>query len=175
MLSFLVSGMLIEVTNQGCLQGILQEMFHDQHPSKECFVSNDQCMTSNSGLQGKIHLGDRVFIDRLQWNLINMQQNDSRFVKQMGVAIWGEEALKDRSVTGAACNAKKNTPEYELAKPPLSPHKVEVIRDCLKDRLKREGASSDEIHLRVKKVNKYLCEKIMDLNRKARRSYHQPS
>ncbi|TKS74580.1 BEN domain-containing protein 5 [Collichthys lucidus] len=88
-------------------------------------------------------------------------KGDSKFTKNLAVMIWGTETLKNRSVTGVATKKKKDA----LPKPPLSPSKLKIVRECLYDRVSQETADSAEITQRLSKVNKYICEKIMDINK----------
>lgn len=39
------------------------------------------------------------------------------------------------------------------------------VLECLYDRVSQETADSAEITQRLSKVNKYICEKIMDINK----------
>ncbi|KAH0618634.1 hypothetical protein JD844_018019 [Phrynosoma platyrhinos] len=68
---------------------------------------------------------------------------------------------KNRSVTGVATKKKKDA----VPKPPLSPHKLSIVRECLYDRIAQETVDETEIAQRLSKVNKYICEKIMDINK----------
>ncbi|KAI4899098.1 hypothetical protein NFI96_008401 [Prochilodus magdalenae] len=73
---------------------------------------------------GKVSLGYGVLLDKQKWNVIQRMDSHSKFCKSLAVAIWGIETLKERTVTGSKSNAVKGS----VAKPPLSPEKVGVIR-----------------------------------------------
>ncbi|MBN3280123.1 BEND5 protein, partial [Polyodon spathula] len=110
---------------------------------------------------GKVHLGGGIWVDEEKWHQLQRTQGDSKFTKNLAVMIWGTETLKNRSVTGVATKKKKDA----LPKPPLSPSKLKIVRECLYDRVSQETADSAEITQRLSKVNKYICEKIMDINK----------
>ncbi|MGH0165830.1 UNVERIFIED_CONTAM: hypothetical protein FKN15_049904 [Acipenser sinensis] len=108
-----------------------------------------------------VHLGGGIWVDEEKWHQLQRTQGDSKFTKNLAVMIWGTETLKNRSVTGVATKKKKDA----LPKPPLSPSKLKIVRECLYDRVSQETADSAEITQRLSKVNKYICEKIMDINK----------
>lgn len=110
---------------------------------------------------GKVHLGGGIWVDEEKWHQLQRTQGDSKFTKNLAVMIWGTETLKNRSVTGVATKKKKDA----LPKPPLSPSKLKIVRECLYDRVSQETVDSAEITQRLSKVNKYICEKIMDINK----------
>ncbi|XP_021459708.2 BEN domain-containing protein 5 [Oncorhynchus mykiss] len=110
---------------------------------------------------GKVHLGGGIWVQEDKWHQLQRTQGDSKFTKNLAVMIWGTETLKNRSVTGVATKKKKDA----LPKPPLSPSKLKIVRECLYDRVSQETADSTEITQRLSKVNKYICEKIMDINK----------
>ncbi|XP_038858453.1 BEN domain-containing protein 5 [Salvelinus namaycush] len=110
---------------------------------------------------GKVHLGGGIWVQEEKWHQLHRTQGDSKFTKNLAVMIWGTETLKNRSVTGVATKKKKDA----LPKPPLSPSKLKIVRECLYDRVSQETADSAEITQRLSKVNKYICEKIMDINK----------
>ncbi|XP_053326205.1 BEN domain-containing protein 5 isoform X2 [Spea bombifrons] len=110
---------------------------------------------------GKVHLGSGVWVNEEKWHQLQATQGDSKYTKNLAVMIWGTEVLKNRSVTGVATKKKKDA----VPKPPLSPHKLSVVRECMYDRIAQETMDENEIAQRLSKVNKYICEKIMDINK----------
>ncbi|XP_075038143.1 BEN domain-containing protein 5-like isoform X4 [Mixophyes fleayi] len=110
---------------------------------------------------GKVHLGSGVWVNEEKWHQLQATQGDSKYTKNLAVMIWGTDVLKNRSVTGVATKKKKDA----SPKPPLSPHKLSVIRECMYDRIAQETMDENEIAQRLSKVNKYICEKIMDINK----------
>ncbi|KAE8610133.1 hypothetical protein XENTR_v10012027 [Xenopus tropicalis] len=110
---------------------------------------------------GKVHLGSGVWVNEEKWHQLQATQGDSKYTKNLAVMIWGTDVLKNRSVTGVATKKKKDA----VPKPPLSPHKLSVVRECMYDRIARETMDENEIAQRLSKVNKYICEKIMDINK----------
>ncbi|XP_061488917.1 BEN domain-containing protein 5 isoform X4 [Rhineura floridana] len=110
---------------------------------------------------GKVHLGSGIWVDEEKWHQLQVTQGDSKYTKNLAVMIWGTDVLKNRSVTGVATKKKKDA----IPKPPLSPHKLSIVRECLYDRIAHETVDETEIAQRLSKVNKYICEKIMDINK----------
>ncbi|KAM5148251.1 BEN domain-containing protein 5-like isoform 1-T1 [Mantella aurantiaca] len=110
---------------------------------------------------GKVHLGSGVWVNEEKWHQLQATQGDSKYTKNLAVMIWGTDVLKNRSVTGVATKKKKDA----SPKPPLSPHKLSIIRECVYDRIAQETMDENEIAQRLSKVNKYICEKIMDINK----------
>ncbi|XP_062962204.1 BEN domain-containing protein 5 isoform X2 [Cynocephalus volans] len=110
---------------------------------------------------GKVHLGSGIWVDEEKWHQLQVTQGDSKYTKNLAVMIWGTDVLKNRSVTGVATKKKKDA----IPKPPLSPHKLSIVRECLYDRIAQETVDETEIAQRLSKVNKYICEKIMDINK----------
>ncbi|KAM8930086.1 BEN domain-containing protein 5 [Pelodytes ibericus] len=110
---------------------------------------------------GKVHLGSGVWVNEEKWHQLQATQGDSKYTKNLAVMIWGTDVLKNRSVTGVATKKKKDA----IPKPPLSPHKLSVVRECMYDRIAQETMDENEIAHRLSKVNKYICEKIMDINK----------
>ncbi|XP_052003533.1 BEN domain-containing protein 5-like [Xyrauchen texanus] len=106
-------------------------------------------------------LGHGVMIPAEKWDIVRRVEGDLRFCKSLAVVIWGTTVLKQRSVTGMKCNAKKAAE----AKPPLTPEKISAIKECLSQRLKGRGHTSEDINKRLLSVRKYLAEKISDINR----------
>ncbi|KAK7128029.1 hypothetical protein R3I93_020579 [Phoxinus phoxinus] len=106
-------------------------------------------------------LGHGVMIPTEKWDVVRRVEGDSKFCKSLAVVIWGTTVLKQRSVTGMKCNAKKSAE----AKPPLSPEKISAVKECLSQRLKERGHTSEDINKRLLSVRKYLAEKISDINR----------
>ena len=58
---------------------------------------------------------------------IKSQRNDSLFIKSLGVAVWGTEALADRSVTGRGSNRYGG----RATKQALTPHKLRFVHGKL--------------------------------------------
>ncbi|XP_053549473.1 BEN domain-containing protein 5 isoform X2 [Bombina bombina] len=110
---------------------------------------------------GQVHLGSGVWVNEEKWHQLQATQGDSKFTKNLAVMIWGTDVLKNRSVTGVATKKKKDA----IPKPPLSPHKLSVVRECMYDRIAQETMDENEIAQRLSKINKYICEKIMDINK----------
>ncbi|XP_048010657.1 BEN domain-containing protein 5-like isoform X4 [Megalobrama amblycephala] len=123
--------------------------------------SDEEDCSSYKNSMNPSDLGHGVMISTEKWDIVRRVVGDSNFCKSLAVVIWGTTVLKQRSVTGMKCNAKKTAD----AKPPLTPEKVSAIKECLSQRLKERGHTSEEINKRLLSVRKYLAEKISDINR----------
>nr|XP_061790805.1 BEN domain-containing protein 5 isoform X2 [Nerophis lumbriciformis] len=136
-----------------------QETFKEEANTSSSYSPSPKTVYPCS--DGKVHLGGGIWVEEEKWHQLQRTQGDSKFTKNLAVMIWGTETLKNRSVTGVATKKKKDA----LPKPPLSPSKLKIVRECLYDRVSQETADSAEITQRLSKVNKYICEKIMDINK----------
>ncbi|KAG8182606.1 hypothetical protein JTE90_021742 [Oedothorax gibbosus] len=90
------------------------------------------------------------------------EPGDSLYIKNLAVVVWGKQELANRSVCGFWCNAKK---EY-VARKALTPEKLDFIKDKFKERISAEGVGDSELEKRMSKMNKFICKKIITLNRK---------
>ena len=97
---------------------------------------------------------------------IRAQRSTSLMVKNMAVAIWGTDGLKDRSVTGSASNRCHG----DDPKRRLTPKKLDAIRAELGNQMKRRGSGDDEVAQAIKKVPRYINEKIQDVRRKIKKN-----
>lgn len=75
----------------------------------------------------QVHLGSGIWVDEEKWHQLQVTQGDSKYTKNLAVMIWGTDVLKNRSVTGVATKKKKDA----VPKPPLSPHKLSIVRGRL--------------------------------------------
>ncbi|KAJ8340453.1 hypothetical protein SKAU_G00350860 [Synaphobranchus kaupii] len=110
---------------------------------------------------GKVDLGSGILLDKKKWYVIRAVKSHSVFCKSLAVAIWGKETLQQRSVTGTKANSVKGS----VAKPPLTPEKVGVIRECLVKRLQEEGYQKEAIDRQLSLVRRAISEKICDIKK----------
>ncbi|XP_049513710.1 BEN domain-containing protein 5-like [Dermacentor silvarum] len=100
-------------------------------------------------VNGKVHLGNGVFVDKERWDLLQGRGRDSLFCKELAKLVWGVPALRGRSVTGALCRRfLKDTNAVE--KPALSPHKLQAVGSAF-DAYLRRCAPEEEKKLRRSK------------------------
>ncbi|XP_049515769.1 BEN domain-containing protein 5-like isoform X4 [Dermacentor silvarum] len=112
-------------------------------------------------VNGKVHLGNGVFVDKERWDLLQGRGRDSLFCKELAKLVWGVPALRGRSVTGALCRRfLKDTNAVE--KPALSPHKLQAVGNAF-DAYLRRCAPEEEKKLRRSKMNRYLADMLRDL------------
>lgn len=74
----------------------------------------------------QIHLGEGVWIEKGQYDLCVYHAKGSYqlFVKNVALAVFGPEELKNSSVTGSVSRRNKNKPAF----PGLDPVKLTAIR-----------------------------------------------
>ncbi|XP_030641081.1 BEN domain-containing protein 5-like [Chanos chanos] len=113
--------------------------------------------------EGKTHIGGGAYIPVGTWSWIRGAKNDSRFCKDLAVAIWGSEVLLNRSTEGKVCNRLKA--QGAVAKPPLTPEKYQAVKDSFKTWLLEKGVSESEVAMRSRKIGQYISEKIMDIKK----------
>ncbi|KAM4642823.1 BEN domain-containing protein 5 [Discoglossus pictus] len=139
----------------------IQKICHEEANTSSFYSTSAPVLDKYILENGKVHLGSGVWVNEEKWHQLQATQGDSKFAKNLAVMIWGTDVLKNRSVTGVATKKKKDA----IPKPPLSPHKLSVVRECMYDRIAQETMDENEITQRLSKVNKYICEKIMDINK----------
>ncbi|XP_076129126.1 BEN domain-containing protein 5-like [Alosa pseudoharengus] len=111
---------------------------------------------------GKIHLGQGVWIRAEVWRRIGSSLKDSIFVKELAVAVWGTATLKNRSITGKECPTKKGE-----ARPPLTPKKLRAVKECFQWWLRHQGVvEEEELGKRTRAMGHYVSQKIMDIRKK---------
>ncbi|XP_049524381.1 uncharacterized protein LOC119452576 isoform X2 [Dermacentor silvarum] len=112
-------------------------------------------------VNGKVHLGNGVFVDKERWDLLQVRGRDSLFCKELAKLVWGVPALRGRSVTGALCRRfLKETNAVE--KPASSPHKLQAVGNAF-DAYLRRCAPEEEKKLRRSKMNRYLADMLREL------------
>ncbi|XP_038616551.1 BEN domain-containing protein 5 isoform X2 [Tachyglossus aculeatus] len=151
----------LEKVKSESLEPDLRKTFSDEANTSSYYPAPVPVMDKYILENGKVHLGSGIWVDEEKWHQLQVTQGDSKYTKNLAVMIWGTDVLKNRSVTGVATKKKKDA----VPKPPLSPHKLSIVRECLYDRIAQETVDETEIAQRLSKVNKYICEKIMDINK----------
>ncbi|XP_028902406.1 BEN domain-containing protein 5 isoform X3 [Ornithorhynchus anatinus] len=151
----------LEKVKSESLEPDLRKTFGDEANTSSYYPAPVPVMDKYILENGKVHLGSGIWVDEEKWHQLQVTQGDSKYTKNLAVMIWGTDVLKNRSVTGVATKKKKDA----VPKPPLSPHKLSIVRECLYDRIAQETVDETEIAQRLSKVNKYICEKIMDINK----------
>ncbi|XP_064468636.1 BEN domain-containing protein 5-like [Ornithodoros turicata] len=113
---------------------------------------------------GQVNLGPGVYLARETWGMLMDQPADAAFCKRLAVALWGNETLPKRSVTGRQFNkdiSKGKTAVY----PPLSPTKLTCMSSAFWYFLKQKGCSQQEAPKRHQQQPRYLAQKCSDLRR----------
>nr|XP_054775431.1 BEN domain-containing protein 5-like [Lytechinus pictus] len=111
---------------------------------------------------GQVSLGEGIKIPKEKFDTIASETRNSLVVKNMAVAIWGTETLRNRSVTGKASNRFKERQPL----PALEPAKVKALKDFFEYHLGEAALQPAEKHKEMKEFSRYLREKIQDLKPK---------
>ncbi|XP_063964882.1 BEN domain-containing protein 5-like [Lytechinus pictus] len=111
---------------------------------------------------GQVSLGEGIKIPKEKFDTIASETRNSLVVKNMAVAIWGTETLRNRSVTGKASNRFKERQPL----PALEPAKVKALKDFFEYHLGKQPLQPAEKHKEMKEFSRYLREKIQDLKPK---------
>ncbi|KAG8177450.1 hypothetical protein JTE90_008634 [Oedothorax gibbosus] len=98
------------------------------------------------------------------------EPGDSLYIKNLAVVVWGKQELADRSVCGFRCNAKRVCCQESTDSRKVGFYKRLINydvnkQDKFKERISAEGVGAAEIEKRMSKLNKFICEKIITLNR----------
>ncbi|KAL1444445.1 hypothetical protein MTO96_029866 [Rhipicephalus appendiculatus] len=117
-------------------------------------------------LDGSLHLQNGVILSKLQASRIMAHKKPTLVVKETAQAIWGQSGLAIRSVKGGL--APRNRGTAQVAKPRLTPEKVEIVAATLDhwERVNKIDASAAK-----KNFTNILSEKIQD-SIKAERRLH---
>lgn len=74
----------------------------------------------------QVHLGRGIYIDPGTWERLLLLPTDSAFCKQLAVRMWGNEVLKERTLTGTLSNKAISKGGLKVQKA-LSPVKVSAL------------------------------------------------
>ncbi|KAH7944419.1 hypothetical protein HPB52_019351 [Rhipicephalus sanguineus] len=115
---------------------------------------------------GDADIGSGLQISTSAWRRIQSHPKDSMFVKDLLTAVWSPAALLGRSLQGKHCPRFPDCPR----KAPLSPWKVSVIRECYKERLEKKGLVAELMPGALKQMNRFIVEKLSDIERMSKRA-----
>ncbi|XP_077491358.1 BEN domain-containing protein 5-like isoform X1 [Amblyomma americanum] len=107
---------------------------------------------------GSFHLKKGIVISGACAEKIFKNKKPTLVIKDTAQAIWGNDVLVTRSVTGTACSKKRAL--GELPKQPLTPEKLLVVSETLKYWGVQKSVSTEEAE---KTLTRTLTEKIQDL------------
>lgn len=116
------------------------------------------------GVFCSVHLGHGSYIEEdMREGLISLP-TDFAFCKQLAVRLWGNETLKERSLTGTLSNQAiaKGTVKKQT---PLTPKKVASLSDAFWRYLTLRGVAEADLPKRHKLLTRYLAQKCADLRR----------
>lgn len=119
----------------------------------------------------KVDIGKGLLVSADTWATVKDQHKDSIFVKSLVVAVWDPAKLRNKSLQGKHCPRFPGRPK----KDPLTPWKLNVLRECFKDRLREKGLSEPFRPAELKAFNRYVSEKLADIEKVAKRTEQQTS
>nr|XP_037275215.1 BEN domain-containing protein 5-like [Rhipicephalus microplus] len=131
----------------------------DGHTRKENAMVT--CISDCAWLIVQVDIGSGLQINSRAWKHIQGHQKDSLFVKDLLLGIWPKKQLKNRSLQEKRCPRFPDRP----AKTPLTPWKVEVMRDCYRWRLQCQGIPENLVPAAVEQLNHFVVEKLAGLER----------
>lgn len=138
-------------------------------PSKSCTQPCSPPATPpalHSVPSDKVDIGKGLLVSADTWASLKEQQKDSIFVKSLVVAAWDPAKLRMKSLEGKQCPRFPGRPK----KDPLTPWKLNVLRECFKDRLREKGLSEPFRPAEMKAFNRYISEKLADIDKVAKRA-----
>ncbi|XP_064474480.1 uncharacterized protein LOC135388692 [Ornithodoros turicata] len=115
-------------------------------------------------------LGNGVAIPKEKWDIIFSQDEDTIFVKELAVAVWGTEVLSCKTFSGKLSNHAKAKGKVETF-PALTPEKVQAVHGAFRRFLvEKKNVPEDSLQKRLKMMRVYLSQKMSDLRRPPRRA-----
>lgn len=110
--------------------------------------------------EGNVHLGREVWLPANIFDAIYRKKKDSIFVKELAMAVFGEEVLLNSSTLGQTGNRTRT-----VARPSLPPTQLLAIQDILRFRLLERGEPLEAVNKSLCGMDKIINEKIQDLRR----------
>ncbi|XP_046404866.1 uncharacterized protein LOC124170210 isoform X3 [Ischnura elegans] len=110
----------------------------------------------------EIYMGHNVWLSTERWNGVRSNTDDSKFVKDLAFAIYGQK-LENMSVTGRKCPWKDIPP-----KEAMNPSKLAVIKDFYLRKVQKDNnmfsllckRKDGNLMVDEKKVNRNICQWI---------------
>ncbi|XP_008549828.2 uncharacterized protein LOC103572822 isoform X2 [Microplitis demolitor] len=114
---------------------------------------------------GMIHLGEGVWLPKAIYdNAVYNASTNAMFVKNIAVAMFGDQYLREHSVKGKSCNKTKSTP-----RPAIDPTKAIAIYEIFKYYLKNNKNMDGQKLINVASLyEEHIRSKISDLLRPPR-------
>ncbi|KAL1454699.1 hypothetical protein MTO96_043709 [Rhipicephalus appendiculatus] len=128
-----------------------------QDPLTERTARPSDQQSDNSEMM--VDIGRGLMVKKAAWEYVQCHNKDSLFVKDLLVTVWSKDVLKERSLQGKHCPRFPDRPR----KAPLTPWKLDVMRDCYRVRLERQGVPAGVLPLAVKQMNHFIVEKLADI------------
>ncbi|CAH0550590.1 unnamed protein product [Brassicogethes aeneus] len=117
-------------------------------------------------VNGNVYLGRDVWLPCQIYDSAAskaIRKDYSLFIKEIAVAVFGQNLLSQSSVTGIASNRVKGP-----AKPPLDSTKLMAIHDIVAFRMNERGEPPERIQAVTGNINNRIAEKIQDILRPPR-------
>lgn len=112
-----------------------------------------------------VHIGRGITVSAQTWTSLLSSTSDSKFIRNVCSAIWGDDVPHERSVKGMKCN----TVQGGQAKPALTPQKLATARGAYHEYVwvANERHSLQAAAMRDSAFNRIVSDKIQYLCKKA--------
>ncbi|XP_042145143.1 uncharacterized protein LOC115327994 [Ixodes scapularis] len=120
-----------------------------------------QCVAVLGEVNGEVHLGHGVLVEKEKLSYIMGARGDSMFIKEATKLVFGRENLNGRSTTGVPCRRFKGA----VAKRALTPAKLGAARNAFNEYIRRHPREASP-GKRAAQMNHYVRELLQDINKK---------
>ncbi|XP_040073197.2 uncharacterized protein LOC115324593 [Ixodes scapularis] len=120
-----------------------------------------QCVAVLGEVNGEVHLGHGVQVEKEKLSYIMGARGDSMFIKEATKLVFGRENLNGRSTTGVPCRRFKGA----VAKRALTPAKLGAVRNAFNEYIRRHPRETSP-GKRAAQMNHYVRELLQDINKK---------
>uniref|UniRef100_A0A131YXY6 Glycine rich superfamily member n=1 Tax=Rhipicephalus appendiculatus TaxID=34631 RepID=A0A131YXY6_RHIAP len=110
---------------------------------------------------GKIHVGEDVWIKKRDWAELFSAPTDLRFCSIAASIFWTPKELSERSVTGTASKLRTSEGTWPEARPPLTPEKLDSLKDLFRIYVGKDPLAAR----RLGTVRRHLSSKICEVRR----------
>ncbi|XP_051173412.1 uncharacterized protein PF3D7_1120600-like [Leptopilina boulardi] len=108
-----------------------------------------------------IDANTRIHIDI--WESMRAK-SDSKFVRELARCLWSDEILRQKCLDVIRANRGREINDVQFRNA-ITPQKVQIIKDCLYNKITDSGIEGRLRNARVNKYWKYLSAKIYDVRR----------
>ncbi|XP_064469646.1 BEN domain-containing protein 5-like [Ornithodoros turicata] len=117
-----------------------------------------------SEVNGRVHLGNGIFVTEEQWQWLLGRRRDSLFCKEAVKILWPISELKGRSITGTPCRRFANKENGVKPRKALTPVKLQAVTSAFEIYVE-ETPSEVPQKDRLNKMNRFIAELLNDFNK----------